>query len=161
MIKRCIFSILLASSASVFACGLHQSTGFNMAIEEGSLEVFANVIEVRQSDEFNNVNKPDHFRLFSFKSALGSTYANKLNFSIFEAIKGHYSDVYVESSVQVVGKDVLPTESEVLLVTELDVLDALASGSLSWSSAKERNLVRVNGPEHKRQALDNWFGQIF
>lgn len=152
---------LCICSVTAFACGLHQSTGFNMAIEEGSLDVFANVIKVRQSAELNNANKPDHFRLFSFKSSLQKPYNDKVDFILFEAIKGHYSDVMTAQNVQVTGKDSLPTEAEVLLITELDILDALATGELSWERAKQMGLVHINGPEANKRSLDNWFAKLF
>ncbi|PML07853.1 hypothetical protein BCT86_01095 [Vibrio breoganii] len=155
VVAVCLYSV------SAFACGLHQSAGFNMTIEQGSLDVFSSVIEVRQSGEFNNANKPDHFRLFSFKSSLEEPHANKVDFTLFEAVKGHYSDVKMEPSVQVTGKDILPTQAEVMLVTELDILDALATGILSWDEAKHLGLVHINGPEQKKRALDVWFTGIF
>ncbi|GEA51861.1 hypothetical protein VIN01S_26650 [Vibrio inusitatus NBRC 102082] len=161
MLKLAVVATFCLYSATALACGLHQSTGFNMAIEEGSLDVFASVIEVRQSGELNNINKPDHFRLFSFKSSLEKAHPNKADFSIFEAIKGHYSDVAIGSNVQITGMDNLPTDEEVLLITELDVLDALATGTLSWEQAKLAGLVRINGPEKRKRAIDLWFSQIF
>ncbi|MDN3715433.1 hypothetical protein [Vibrio breoganii] len=161
MLKLGTVVALCICSATAFACGFHQSAGFNMTIEQGSLDVFSSVIEVRQSGELHNANKPDHFRLFSFKSSIEKPYANKVDFTLFEAIKGHYSDVKMEPSVQVTGKDILPTQAEVMLVTELDVLDALATGTLSWDEAKHMGLVHINGPEHKQRALDVWFTKIF
>ncbi|GEA61127.1 hypothetical protein [Vibrio comitans] len=161
MLKIGAVVALCIYSTTALACGLHQSTGFNMAIEEGSLDVFASVIEVRQSGELNNINKPDHFRVFSFKSSLEKAHPNQTDFSIFEAIKGHYSDVTMGANVQITGKDSLPTDEEVLLITELDVLDALATGTLSWEQAKQADLVRINGPEKRKRALNLWFSQIF
>ncbi|MDN2483347.1 hypothetical protein [Vibrio agarivorans] len=161
MFRQLGLSVLLVSSFTAWACGLHQSTGFNMVIEEGSLDVFARVIDVRQSNEFNNADKPDHFRLYSLRSALAEPSDNKLDFAIFEAVKGHYSEVIVNESVLVTGMNEFPGEDDLLVVTELDILDALASGLITWQQANERNLVRVNGPESKKQQLDEWFNQLF
>ncbi|WP_394243790.1 hypothetical protein [Vibrio astriarenae] len=161
MLKRVAMVMLMCQSAALWACGLHQSTGFNMVLEEGSLDVFASVIDARQSNEFNNADKPDHFRLYSLKNALAQAYSDKIEFAIFEAIKGHYSEVHFADSVLVTGMNDFPTPDDLLVVTELDVLDALASGQLSWQQAKARDLVRVNGPEVKKQQLDNWFDDLF
>ncbi|UGA57403.1 hypothetical protein [Vibrio sp. VB16] len=158
--KIVIFLLVLVSSYS-YACGLHQSTGFNFVTEPGSLEVFENVIAVRQSNALGNVKKPEHFLLYSFKGALNKPYSNRINFSIFEAIKGHYSEVTFGYSIDVLGRDTLPTGNDVLLITELDVLDALATRSLSWSQAKEQELVKVNGQDHDVDVLDNWFTALF
>jgi len=158
--KIVIFLLVLVSSYS-YACGLHQSTGFNLVTEPGSLEVFENVIAVRQSNALGNVTKPEHFLLYSFKGALSKSNKNKINFSIFEAVKGHYSEVIFSHSVEVLGRDTLPTGNDVLVITELDVLDALATRALSWSQAKEQGLVKVNGQAHDVDALDNWFTALF
>lgn len=132
-----------------------------MVTEPGSLEVFENVIAVRQSNALGNVMKPEHFLLYSFKGALSKSYRNKINFSIFEAVKGHYSEVIFGHSIDVLGRDTLPTENDVLVITELDVLDALATRELSWPQAKDRGLVKVNGRANDIDALDIWFTVLF
>ncbi|MFA0086586.1 hypothetical protein [Vibrio sp. 10N.261.51.F12] len=162
MLKHVYFLISFVFSASAFACGIHQSTGFSLVTEEGSLDVFASVIDLRQSNELNNLEKPDHFRLYSFKSALQKpSDFTKLNFSLFEAIKGHYSDVYIGNTALVTGKMALPTEDELIVITELDILDGLANGSLSWEDALDRNLVRVNGPTEQVEQINLWFNDLF
>lgn len=160
MFKRFIVLLSLFSSLT-FACGLHQSTGFNLVTEPGSLEVFQQVIGVRQNDEFGNVNKPDHFYLYTIKGALEKPSKHKLSFVLFEAVKGHYSDFLVEEKVVTQGKNELPTPQEIMVISELDILDALASGSIDWQSAKHYSLVKVLGPEDKQQQLDRWFEEIF
>ncbi|CAK2179002.1 hypothetical protein F0248_14185 [Vibrio crassostreae] len=160
MLKR--FSLLLSLSSSlVFACGLHQETGFSLVTEPGSLEVFGNIINARQDDEFSNLNKPDHFRLFAIKAELAKPHPSKIEFNLFEAIKGHYSQVKLEKGVDVLGRDTLPTEEDLLLITELDVFDALATGTISWDHAVLKGLVIINGPQDKQEQLETWFSEIF
>ncbi|WP_261885511.1 hypothetical protein [Vibrio pomeroyi] len=160
MLKR--FALILSLSSSLtFACGLHQDTGFSLVTEPGSLEVFGNVITARQDNEFNNLNKPDHFRLFAIKAALAKPHPSKIEFNLFEAIKGHYSQVKFEKGVDVSGRDTLPTEEDLLLITELDVFDALATGTISWDHAILNGLVIINGPQDKREQLEDWLGDIF
>ncbi|MFA0350073.1 hypothetical protein AB4486_24575, partial [Vibrio sp. 10N.222.55.C6] len=98
MLKRFVLLLSLSSSL-VLACGLHQETGFSLVTEPGSLEVFGNVITARQDDEFGNLDKPDHFKLFSIKSALAKAHPSKIEFNLFEAIKGHYSQISIEKGV--------------------------------------------------------------
>ncbi|WP_114633195.1 hypothetical protein [Vibrio splendidus] len=160
MLKR--FALLLSLSSSlVFACGLHQDTGLSLITEPGSLEVFGNIINARQGDEFGNLNKPDHFRLFAIQSALGKAHPHKIKFNLFEAIKGHYSQISIEKGVNVSGRDTLPTENDLLLITELDVFDALTNGTISWDQATLNGLVVINGPQDKREQLEAWFNDIF
>ncbi|MEZ8457868.1 MULTISPECIES: hypothetical protein [Vibrio] len=160
MLKR--FALLLSLSSSlVFACGLHQDTGLSLITEPGSLEVFGNIINARQDDEFGNLNKPDHFRLFAIQAALGKAHPNKIEFNLFEAIKGHYSEISFAKGVKVSGRDTLPTEEDLLLITELDVFDALATGTISWDQASLQRLIVINGPQDKREQLEAWFNDIF
>lgn len=70
--KCLILAMTLFGSSMVFACGLHQETGFSFVSEPGSLEVFEKIIISRQNQELGNPNKPDHFKLFSIKAALAS-----------------------------------------------------------------------------------------
>ncbi len=160
MLKQVVLSLSLVSTLA-FGCGLHQSTGFNFVTEPGSLEVFDSVIKVRQLDMLGNSKKPDHFRLFAIKSALASENSNKIEFSIFEAIKGHYSQVHYAEGVLVEGRKTLPTSDDLLLVTELDVLDALATKRINWQTAKRAGLIVINGQEDEVAQLDKWFSEIF
>ncbi|WP_117233889.1 hypothetical protein [Vibrio maerlii] len=160
MLKRFILSLTLFSSLSM-ACGLHQSTGFNLVTEPGSLEVFGNVVAVRQIDMLGNLNKPDHFRLFALKAALAKPNSNKVEFSIFEAIKGHYSQVSFEEGVNVTGRKTLPTKEDLLVVTELDVLDALSTKRVTWQQANDAGLIVINGAPKEVEQLEAWFSDIF
>jgi hypothetical protein len=160
MFKHLILIGSLCSSLA-FACGLHQDTGFSLVTEPGSLDVFANVISARQVDQFDNLNKPDNFLLFSVKAALKQPHQHKMDFSLFEAIKGHYSDFEFTDTVIVSGRTQLPTDQDVLLITELDVLDALATGALTWEQAQRSGLATINGPSEKKQQLNDWLSAIF
>ncbi|NOH96672.1 hypothetical protein [Vibrio sp. 99-70-13A1] len=160
MLRR-IALLLSLSSSLVFACGLHQETGFSLVTEPGSLEVFGNIINARQDDEFNNLNKPDHFRLFAIKAALAKEHSLRTDFNLFEAIKGHYSEINIGKEVNVSGRETLPTKEDLLLITELDVFDALATGTISWDQASLQGLVVINGPDDKREQLNAWFSDIF
>ncbi|MCL9774207.1 SCP2 sterol-binding domain-containing protein [Vibrio methylphosphonaticus] len=162
MFKR--FALILSLTSSLtFACGLHQDTGFNLVTEPGSLEVFGNIISARQHDQLGNLNKPDHFRLFTAKAALKKPHNETMDFVLFEAIKGHYSDFRFTAGkgVVVTGRNNLPTEQDVLLITELDVFDALATGKISWDEAFRQGLVTINGPREKRQQLQSWLSHTF
>lgn len=160
MPKTFIFILLFVSSVS-YACGLHQTTGFNLITEPGSLTVFSNVISARQANAFDNGNKPDHFRLFDIKKALDKPHQHKLNFSLFEAINGHYSDINMTNKSLIKGRNMPVTPNTLLLITELDVLDALANGKLTWQDAKANQLVKINGSQHDINALDNWLNDLF
>ncbi|MDB1125996.1 hypothetical protein [Vibrio algarum] len=153
--------LFMFASSTIYACGLHQATGFNFVTEPGSLDVFANIIEVRQSNALGNIKKPQHFQLFAFKGAVSKPYPAKVNFSIFEPIKGHYSEVETRKTVTVSGRESLLTINDILVITELDVLDALATNTLSWQQAKAQGLVKVNGTDSNTEALDRWFTQLF
>nr|WP_237485536.1 hypothetical protein [Vibrio hippocampi] len=161
MIKRTLVVLMSLVSFLSHACGLHQTTGFNLTTEPGSLMVFSNVIDARQQNRFGNLDKPDHFRLFAFRAALNTPEPLKLNFTIFEAIKGHYSLVEVQNQSRVTARDTLPTSNDLMVITELDILDALATGKISWSQAKQQGLVALSGSAVQQQRLDRWFFQLF
>ncbi len=159
MIKKLTLLLTLVSSLS-FACGLHQDTGFSLITEPGSLEVFANIIETRRNNTLNNSNKPDHFQLFTIKSALAKPNEHQINFSLFEAIKGHYSKVTLDNGVNITGRDTLPKKDELLVITELDVLDALATKAMTWNEAKENKLLIINGNKTEIAQLERWFSTL-
>ena len=160
MLKKLILASLLFSSSS-FSCGLHQNTGFNLTTEPGSLSVFSNIIDARQSGVLGDTDKPDAFRLFTIKAALAKPHKNKIDFIMFEAIKGHYSNVWVSHGVLMNGVQTLPDTKDLLVITELDVFDALALGTVSWEQAQNQGLVKVTGDDEKVAALNKWFLAIF
>lgn len=160
MIKYISILLCVFSSLS-FACGVHQDTKLHLVTEPGSLDVFGAIINARQQHVFNNANKPAHFQLYSIESVLSEPSQNKVDFVIFEAIKGHYLDVSIANRVKVKGRTSLPQADTLILVTELDVLDALTSNTISWEQAKERDLVRINGPSQESEQLRLWMEERF
>lgn len=134
--------------------------GFNFVTEPGSLPVFERIIHERQNGSFSNVNKPEHFKLYSFTNALSKS-EQQMSFSLFEAVKGHYSEILLSELIIVQERASLPTSNDLLLISELDVLDALASEQLSWSDAKQQGLVRINGQAQDIAKLDKWFTDLF
>ncbi len=60
MLKRFVLLLFLGSSL-VLACGLHQETGFSLALSPVHWRSLAMSSTARQDDELNNLNKPDHF----------------------------------------------------------------------------------------------------
>jgi hypothetical protein len=155
--------LLLTTLASSYgyACGVHQDTGFNFVTEPGSLAVFSNVIEVRKLNTLGNVSKSENVHLNSLVNALSQPYANKLDFSLFEATKGHYSQVTVGQNVVVTEQETAITANDLLLITDLDVMDALATNVMTWQQAKQRGLVTINGKPQKVNQLDTWFSALF
>ncbi|MGY5453060.1 hypothetical protein ACVFI8_19285 [Agarivorans sp. MS3-6] len=153
--------ILMIASPNANACGMHQGTGFSFVSEPGSLEVFGNVVDIRKFNVLGNVNKAENVELLSFKKALNKPHENKQNFSIFEATKGHYSDVTVGNGVLISARESSITEQDLLLITDLDVLDALASNVLSWRQAKHFGLVKINGSSDEADALELWLTALF
>lgn len=153
--------ILILISSTSLACGVHQNTGFQMTTEPGSLDVFEQVIHARQMNAFSNMTKPDHFRLFSVKKALNQPHPSKLDFTLFEAIKGHYSEVSMDLEVSIQGRESSPLAGDLVLISELDVLDALSTGEISWKKANEMNLVKINGKPHEVDQLNDWFSNVF
>ncbi len=162
MVRNIVCALVLFSALSQ-ACGLHQSVGFNLTTEPGSLVVFDRVITARQNDTFKNQEKPDHFRLYSFKAVLAQTVGReeRIDFALFEAIKGHYSLVELDAQVSVTGANDPLENDALMLVTELDVLDALATGEITWQQAKEAQWVVINGEEQAVMKLDDWFSTLF
>lgn len=159
--KRGFSLVLLMLSPTLLACGLHQATGFNFVSEPGSLGVFDKVITARQSNQFANQAKPEQFYLFAFTQALSKSADTPIPFSLFEAVKGHYSEVVLGEKVSMKGRDTLPSEDDLLLVTELDVLDALATGVIDWPQAKSQGWVVINGQPAEVKQLDDWFTALF
>lgn len=147
-----------------YACSLHQSTGFNFVTEPGSLAVFERVIEMRKNNQLVNYNSFDPLQsaLYpSFTEMLGRPYENKINFTIFEAIVGHYSEIDINSDVIIKDREQVITESDLVLVTDWDVLDTLVTRSMSWQQVKQLGLVKINGKANEITQLDEWFSVMF
>ncbi|WP_194436376.1 hypothetical protein [Vibrio fluminensis] len=160
MLKYALTLFLLLPSLAL-GCGLHQSFGLHITSKPGSLDVFTEIIAARKAGDLTNTAKPDQFKLFSIKKAFSQAAITAPNFTIFEAIKGHYSQVTTSNSYQITGRNTLPNDEDLVLVTELDVLDALATGGLSWQIAKESKLVRINGSPDQVVQLDAWMTSLF
>ncbi|OLQ92940.1 hypothetical protein BIY22_00110 [Vibrio panuliri] len=155
------FTLFLLLPSLALGCGLHQSFGLHITSEPGSLEVFTEIIAARKAGDLTNTAKPDQFKLFSIKKAFSQAAIAAPNFTIFEAIKGHYSQVTPTNSYQITGRNTLPNDDDLVLVTELDVLDTLATGGLSWQTAKQSQLVRINGVPEQVALLDSWLTSLF
>ena len=155
MTKKLLFLLLMLPSIAI-ACGLHQSTGFSLVTLPGSLDVFGAVVEARQHDRFNNQNKPINFQLFTVRSQFAKESKDQLEFVVFEAIRGHASDVNGKS---ITGKNSDITPQELVVITEWDVLDGIASGSISLSEAIKNNWIRLLGPIEKKQQFSQWVQQ--
>lgn len=147
------------------ACNFHQGTDFFFVTEQGSLDVYAGVIEARQADAFGTVEKQQQIGFSSFQIALTKPNKNKIDFAIFEAINGHYSDVTITSSIfnpiAIQDRQVLLEDDDLVLISETDVLDALARGVISWTEAQEQDLVRVNGAPLQVAQLNTWLAERF
>ncbi|MFV0447457.1 MAG: hypothetical protein ACK5MF_03165 [Vibrio sp.] len=162
MYKYILFLSLVLSSFMSYSCGLHQNTGFNLITEPGSLEVFQNVIDARRDNLLLNKGKPDQFLLYTIKAKFDESQEDKLDFVLFEAVKGHYSDFkYTDNHMTVTGKNKMPEKDELMLITELDVLDALASGVIDWEQATQHSLIKLVGPQNKKAMMNEWFSKLF
>jgi len=163
-IRHLLFSLTLSCSY-IHACGLHQSTGFNFITEPGSLDVFASVIEARQANTFANVDSEQEISFSAFQLALTKPNQNKLNFALFQSTVGHYSDVTLSDSIfnpiAITDRQTLLNKDDLLLVSDIDVLDALARGVLSWQQAKDKGLVKINGATLQAEQLNRWFAERF
>jgi len=163
-IRHLLISLTLACSYA-HACGLHQRTDFAMITEPGSLDVFASVIESRQANAFGNIDNEQEIGFSAFKIALSKPNKNKLNFTIFEAIKGHYSEVSLSDSlfnpILIKDRQLLLDKGDLILISEADVLDALARGVLSWQQATDQELVKINGNALQAAQLETWLSARF
>lgn len=158
--SRLLFLLLCGMPLYVNACGVHQDAGFSFVSEPGSLPIFERIIHERQHGTFSNMDKPEHFKLYSFTNALSKS-DQQMSFSLFEAVKGHYSEILFSEMIVVQERASMPSSSDLLLISELDVLDALASKQLSWPDAKSQGLVRINGLPQDIAMLDKWFSDLF
>ncbi|WP_144210534.1 hypothetical protein [Shewanella donghaensis] len=157
---RLLLLITFISSTSL-ACGVHNDTGFNFVTEPGSLDVFGKVVEIRQSNLLSNADKLDYLKRISFNTALNKPAPDKISFNLFEAIKGHYSEVLINNTIAIEARHKQPDETNLLVITEVDILDALATNELSWQQAKTLGLVTVNGLKDEVETLDIWFNHMF
>ena len=162
---RHLFLSLTLACSYAHACGLHQSADFSFITEPGSLDVFANVIEARQTDTFATSDNVEQLGFSAFKLALTKPNKNKLNFTIFQSTVGHYSDVTITDSIfnpiTIADRQSILNENDLLLVSDVDVLDALARGVISWQQAKEMEVVKINGAALQADQLDKWFDERF
>ncbi|MEH6454264.1 MAG: hypothetical protein V7782_14635 [Psychromonas sp.] len=147
-----------------YACNFHQSTGFSFITEPGSLDVFERVIEMRQSEQLVSYNSFDPLQTAlypSFTEMLHQPFEKKINFTIFEAIIGHYSEINLNSPMIITDREQAITESDLLLITEWDVLDTLVTRTMSWQQVKQLGLVKINGKANEIIQLDEWFTVMF
>ncbi|MEZ9139730.1 MULTISPECIES: hypothetical protein [unclassified Shewanella] len=142
------------------ACGIHQDTGLFLVTEPGSLPVFENTVNERQNGRFNSLKSPEHVKVYQFTKVLSNS-NQKVSFSLFEPVKGHYSEVLISEHTKLQHRETQPSPTELLLIAELDVLEALATKQLSWSDAKTLGLVRINGQAKDIAMLERWFVDLF
>jgi len=163
-IRHLLASLTLACS-SAYACNFHQGTDIFLVTEQGSLDVFAAVIEARQAEILTSLDEQQEIGFTAFQIALTKPNKNKLNFAIFQAINGHYSDVTLSDSIfnpiAIADRREYLEEGDLVLITETDVLDALARGVLSWQEAKDQELVKINGMSLQAEQLDRWLSERF
>lgn len=147
-----------------YTCNFHQSTAFGFITEPGSLDVFERVIEMRQSEQLVSYNSFDPLQTAlypSFTEMLGQPFENKINFTVFEAIAGHYSEINLNGPMIITDRQQVITESDLLLITEWDVIDTLVTRTMSWQQVKHLGLVKINGKANEITQLDEWFTVMY
>ncbi|WOT04398.1 hypothetical protein [Shewanella youngdeokensis] len=159
-LHRLLLLLTLVSSHS-FGCGIHQDTGFSFVTEPGSLDIFNKVVEQRRSNMLGNAHMTEQAQLTTFTRALSEPYDSKIAFTIFEATKGHYRKVSISEQIQITELHTATDENTLMLVTDLDVMAALATNVLSWEQAKKSGLVQINGEPEAKKALALWFSTVF
>ncbi|MGS0673747.1 hypothetical protein [Shewanella sp. 125m-1] len=142
------------------ACGVHQNTGLFLVTEPGSLPVFERTVYERQNGTLSHLTSPENVKAEHFINALTNS-AQQIPFSLFQPVKGHYSDVLLTEQAKVQDRETRPSSTELLLIAELDVLEALAIKQLSWTDAKTLGLVRINGQAQDIAMLERWLAKLF
>ncbi|NKF51774.1 hypothetical protein G3R49_14500 [Shewanella sp. WXL01] len=172
-------------SLSAIACGVHQQTGFSLSSEPGSLTVLANIVKARKNGTLVETGMPVETEMLN-KGKLDANALNLadsgISVRLFEPIQGRYLDVSIRSGEltyrlsqhqhQLSSDDAvakasqlssrwssraqLQSQAKVTVITELSVLQAIASRQLSWQQVDELGLMTINGEQdaqEKYQAL--------
>lgn len=142
------------------ACGVHQNTGLFLITEPGSLPVFERTVNQRQNGMLSHSTRPENVMADHFINALTDN-GQQIPFSLFQPVKGHYSEVLFAEQAKLQDRETRPSSTELLLIAELDVLEALAIKQLSWTDAKTLGLVRINGQAQDIAMLERWLAALF
>ncbi|NLS14217.1 hypothetical protein HGP28_15125 [Vibrio sp. SM6] len=161
MSKHYFLILLVTLSSWANACALHYGTNVAIIGTNEVQEVVRGIVKARKKHMLENQAKPKHFMKFSLENRLGYAYPNRLDFALLEPISRHYSQVVSAAKPRLTVLNELPSEQDLLLITELDILDALATGKLTWPQAKNKKLVTFRGPEEKVSDIEKWFSYIF
>ncbi|MGL6314310.1 hypothetical protein [Vibrio sp. WXL103] len=163
MKKSRLKSVLLITGAlfsvpTAYACPFHDLVTDGLT-DEISITIGYYIKHNRKTAVLEGNLANQRMAMYLFSMRLSQVNEAVPSFHLRQALDGHYSSFEDSSGVKLVEYkfgEVLP-----ILITETDVLLALAQGKLTWQFAKEEGLVSINAGEEERKELDRVFGVAF
>ncbi|MGL6315735.1 hypothetical protein [Vibrio sp. WXL103] len=160
--KKTMAMLALFATCSAHACSIHQ-LGLSFSAPTGTYAVLANVLKARERSVLQGVVPAQHTLTWLFSTHLSSQTEHEVDFIIYEAVSGHLSQVLVGDSVNLVpySDEQLPGTSELMLITEWDVIFALVNKHVSWRQATAYGWVRVTGSAEQVERFNQWMTDVF
>ncbi len=153
--------LLIIYSSSGYSCAFHNLSNTTLIGTPEVQDTVRSIVKIRKKGTLGNKAKPDHFKAYAVQNKLDEPYDNKMNFAMLGPISRHYSYVDVKDKAIIKSLEALPGENDLLVITELEILDALAVGTLSWSDVKAKKLIVLQGTEQETAKLEQWFAKVF
>ncbi len=153
--------LLILYSSSGYSCAFHNISNTTLIGTPEVQDTVRSIVKIRRKDTLGNKAKPDYFKVYAVQNKLDEPYANKMSFAMLEPISRHYSYVDVKGKAIIKSLEALPSKDDLLVITELEILDALAVGTLNWSEVKAKKLIALKGAEQETVELEQWFAQVF
>jgi len=140
-----------------YACNMHGSVGVPIPQYTNLLTTLSNIANATAQWRLQPLTKSE-FQLNVELS--GKLHDTKPDFDIifYQAIEGHYLMVSEDAFqwLQVYTKLQKPTESDVMIISELTVFDAIIEKRMTITEALEDELIVINGPESDKKIVQQW-----
>ncbi|MGF1695325.1 hypothetical protein L4D20_02485 [Vibrio kyushuensis] len=161
--KKLIGLVILTLSFKAIGCAV-DAGGFSAGLPQhrGALTTLMNIATARQSDDLPARTMPEQVLIWQLAQQLGQTKPD-LDITFYQAIEGHYSK-FSSSSFSIFKPypdNTMPTNQELMVISEFDVLAALLNKELTWKQVLEYKLLIINGETEEIEQVQEWLKTAF
>jgi hypothetical protein len=163
--ERIFFMVLVAilSIGNVLACGFHNSVGvLQVPNYPGIMYTIARVNGAVDVNMIPEMEKPAAMLNWQLAQKFNGTMPVE-NITFYQVIEGHYSTISNDPRrwLNNYQSDTKPGLGELMILSDLVVLDALLEGIIDIDIALEEMWIKVNGPREQREAVTAWLRDSF
>ncbi|MGL6258246.1 hypothetical protein [Vibrio sp. WXL210] len=155
-------AVLLAST-NTFACGFHDGAGaLDIPNYPGIMFTLARIKAATDVEMISEMEKPAAMLNWQLAQQLRDTMPVD-NITFYQVIEGHYSTITNDPYrwLNDYSSDTRPALGELMILSELSVLNALLEGEITIDKALEEMWIKVNGPREQREAVTQWLRDSF